>query len=288
MTGADPGAQIVGVFAAPHTPLLWRVLQDETADDLTAIEQNLSRLRDELAATRPDTIVMVSSDHLRQYTIGTVPAFVVGRGPVLRGTFPDEERAFGIPRRDVPGDPELATWLLGKRELPETFDLAFADELWLDHGFMVPLLYLVPELDVPVVPIHTNTMSLPVPVAARFAALGSFLRTAIESAPLSKRVAVVVSGHLATEIGGPRQFTGSSPDIEFDREAVVALNSGDLDRAVDLGGFDRLVAAGNMTHQYLNLVSGLAVAGGAVPTFADGTVCRFGTLPFFSWLEGAS
>ena len=110
------------------------------------------------------------------------------------------------------------------------------------------------------------------------------LMSAIESAPSTRRVAVLVSGHLATEIGGPRQFTGASPDSGFDEEAVAALASGDLDRAVALGSFDRLVAAGNMTHQYLNLVAGLAVAGGAVPTFAEGTICRYGTLPFFTWL----
>lgn len=287
MTGADPRAEVVGVFAAPHTPLLWRVLQSGPGDDLLAVERNLVALREQLAAVNADTIVMVSSDHLRQFVSGTIPAFLVGRGPTMRGTFPDEVRAFGIPYREVEGDPDLARWLLGARELPDAFDFAHSDELWLDHGFMVPLLYLLPDLDVPVVPIHTNTMSLPVPGAGRFSALGTFLRAAIESAPFPKRVAVLVSGHLATEIGGPRQFSGSSPDADFDREAVAALSSGNLADAVELGSFDRLVSAGNMTHQYLNLVAGLAAAAGAAPSLAEGTVCRFGTLPFFSWTGGS-
>jgi len=281
-------AEIVGVFAAPHTPLLWRALESEIPDDLQAVEQNLSLLREQIVARRPDTVVVVSSDHLRQYVIGTIPAFVIGRGPAMTGTHPDEERAFGLPRRTVEGDPELASSLLGPHQLPAAFDFAFSDEMWLDHGFMVPLLYLVPELDVPIVPIHTNTMSLPIPGAARFAELGTYLRDAIGAAPTDKRVAVVVSGHLATEIGGPKQFTGGSPDPEFDAEAVAVLASGRIDRAVEIGTFQGLVAAGNMSHQYLNLVTGAAVAGGRAATFAEGTVCRFGTLPFFSWFEGSS
>lgn len=279
-------AELVGVFAAPHTPLLWRALESDAAEDLQRVGENLAGFRDELATIQPETIVVVSSDHLRQFVTGTVPPFVVGRSPRIRGTFPDEVRAFGLPPCEMEGDPELAAQLLGTRELPEAFDLSFSDELWLDHGFIVPLLYLVPNLDVPILPVHANTMSLPMPAASRFAALGTFLRTAIASARSARRVAVVVSGHLATEIGGPRQFTGASPDESFDEEAVAVLASGDLDRAVALGSFDRLVAAGNMTHQYLNLLVGMAVAGGTVPTFAEGTVCRYGTLPFFSWPGG--
>lgn len=280
-------AEIVGVFAVPHTPLLWRALETEVPEDLSAVDDNLSLFREQLAQTRAETVVIVSSDHLRQYVIGTIPAFVVGRGPMMAGTHPDEIRAFGLPSRQVVGDPEVASWLLGRHELPEAFDYAFSDELWLDHGFMVPLLYLMPELDVPVVPIHANTMALPIPGAARFASLGNHLRAAIGSAPSDKRVAVVVSGHLATEIGGPRQFTGGSPDPDFDELGVAMLASGDLDQAIETCTFERLVAAGNMTHQYLNLVTGLAAAGGVPATFAEGTPSRYGNLPFLSWLEGA-
>ncbi len=276
-------AEIVLTLGVPHTPLLWRTMQEPVPDDLAPIRSEYQRLRALLDAARPDVIVMVASDHFRQLGTSNMPAFLIGKAPIMRGTHPNEERHFGMPRVDVPGDVELASMLLGGRQLPDRFDFSFSDEPWLDHAYIIPLLYLRPELDIPVVPVNTNCNAPPLPAARRFAQLGSYLRDAITGWSDDRRVAVVGSGHLAFELGGPRQFSGGSPGPEFDRAAVTWIRDGDVDAAVAGCSFDRMLSAGNLSFQYLNFLTCLTAAGGVPATSADGVMCRFGAEPFFVW-----
>lgn len=276
-------AEVVAVLGVPHTPLLWRTITAPLPQGLQQTAANFARCRSVLAAAQPDAVVLVASDHFGQLFTHNMPALMVGKAPVMRGTLPHEERSFGLPRSRVPGHPELARRIVGRHELPPGFDFAYSDEPWLDHGSMVPLLYLTPELDVPVVPILTNTIAPPIPRAGRFAALGGYLRETIAGWDGADRVAVIGSGHMAQDIGGPRHFLTDSIDPEFDAEAVAWMSAGDLDAAVAGCTFDRLLAAGNTTHQFLNLVTCLAAADSAPPVVAEATPSPFGMLPFFAW-----
>ena len=278
--------EIVLTLGVPHTPLLWNLTKPPVPEDVARVVAEYAHFRSLLADANPDTIVLVASDHFRQLMTINMPAFLIGKAPLMRGTHPNEEREFGIPQVNIPGDPELARVLLGHHELPAEFDFSFSDEPWLDHSFVVPLLYLTPDLEVPVVPVYTNCNAPPLPSAARFAALGDYLRNTINGSALERRVAVVASGHLAFELGGPRQFLGESPDGEFDEKAVSWMERGDLDGAVAGCGFDRLNDAGNLTFQFLNFVTALSAAGGFPATRAAGIACRFGNEPFFAWAEG--
>ncbi len=276
-------AEIVLTAGVPHTPLLWRLLKPPIPDDLRDVAANFDRFRELLLAARPDVIVLVASDHFRQLVTSNMPAFMVGKAAEMRGTHPNEERAFGLPPVTVPGDPEVAKLLLGHFQLPAGFDFAYSDEPWLDHAFMVPLLYLTPQLDVPVVPVYTNTNAPPIPSARRFVDLGRHVRASILGASLPRRVSVIGTGHLAFELGGPRQFLGASPDPEFDRQARLWMSQGALEEAVRVCTFDRLLAAGNLTFQFLNFLTLLGVAGGRPAVIAEAPPCRFGHEPFFAW-----
>ena len=57
---------------------------------------------------------------------------------------------------------------LYKFGLHDKFDLASAHELRLDHSLVVPLHFLNPSMEVPVVPIYTNGFASPLPLATRF------------------------------------------------------------------------------------------------------------------------
>lgn len=277
---------VVCTLGVPHTPLLWRLLADETPDDLVHVVARFEQFRDLLEESRPDAIVLVATDHFRQHTTANMPAFLVGKAPQMLGTHPNEERHFGLPRKVIPGAPDIATAILGTHELAGSFDFAFTDEPWLDHAYMVPLLYLTPELDIPVVPVNTNCNAPPIPTARRFAELGRFLRDRIQGAPEPARVAVVVSGHLSYELGGPRQFAGVSPGPDFDEEAIGWVAAGDVEAAIEGATFDRMLQAGNLTFQFLNFIAAMTVVGGAPATIAEGIACRFGTEPFFAWSAG--
>jgi len=276
-------AEIVLTLAVPHTPLLWRALRVPLPSDLAGVAASFSRFRTLLEAERPDVLVVVGSDHLRSMTTSNMPAFLIGKATEIRGTLPSEQRAFGLPASIVPGHRELAAHLLGGRQLPSGFDFSFSDEPWLDHSFMMPLLHLTPDLDIPIVPIHTNTNAPPLPLASRFRALGTYLREAIATWPGPERVAVVGTGHLSFELGGPRQFSSMSLDPEFDGLVLDSLRQGDGARLVEVASYQRMLAAGNLTFQCLNFITCLAASGETPATIAEAVPSRFGNEPFMAW-----
>ncbi|HSL26350.1 MAG TPA: extradiol ring-cleavage dioxygenase [Acidimicrobiia bacterium] len=276
-------AEIVLTLGVPHTPLLWTALRAPVPDDLLAVAARFRSFREKVIAAKPDAIVIIGSDHLRQFMTSNMPAFLIGKADTMRGTHPSEQRSFGLPASELRGHCGLASALLGRTQLPIGVDFSFSDEPWLDHAFMVPLLYLTPALEIPVVPVHTNTNAPPIPHASRFVALGRYLREAIHRSDDADRVAVIGSGHLAFELGGPRQFLGRSPDPEFDRIAVELIAAGDGEGLVRFCAYDRLLAAGNLSFQFLNFLTCTAVAGERPAVEAGAVTCRFGSEPFFAW-----
>lgn len=276
-------AELVAILGVPHNPLLWRPMRDPIPEDLQRTSANFAAFRQALSDSRPDVLVVVASDHARAFSHVNSPAFCIGKAPHFVCTYENEIRTFGLDGWEVAGDTELAGWLLGGLELAGGFDFAMSNEWLLDHAFAIPLVYLT-DLDVPVVPVHANAAIPPLPPARRFADLGTYLAEAIEAAPFDKRVALVTSGHLATEVGGPKQFLGGdSPDQEFDDQAVAWMRDGDLEAAVAGCTLERLLAAGNVTAQYLNFITALAAAGGRPASFAEGTPSRYAAGPFFRW-----
>ena len=69
-----------------------------------------------------------------------------------------------MPRYTVRGHVPLAKALF-KYGLHDKFDLAAAHELRLDHSLVVPLHFLNPSMELPVVPIYTNGFASPLPLA---------------------------------------------------------------------------------------------------------------------------
>jgi len=276
-------ARIVGIAGVTHNPLMWSMLREDPPPDLDGTQMRMRDLARRIREVGPDILVVVASDHLHMQFTSNMPAFMVGKAPEMRAGFPSEKRSFGLPPGTVRGHPALAAHLLGGEELTGSIDFAFSDEPWLDHSFLVPLLLLTPAFDIPVVPVFTNANSPPIPTAARFAALGDHLRSAIDSYPGSERVVVLGSGHFAHELGGPRQFLGVSPDPGFDQEAVGWMRDGDLAAAQANATFARLTAAGNESYQFLNFVTCLATAEGRGAQVAVAEETRFGGLPFLWW-----
>jgi aromatic ring-opening dioxygenase catalytic subunit (LigB family) len=274
-------AELVAVLGVPHNPLLYLTMRDPIPDDLVATSQMYGTFANRLAELEVDSVVVVGSDHLRKFTHDNSPAFVVGKASRFATTYENEQRHFGLDSWEVKGDEELAARLLnGATDI----DLALSNEWVLDHAFAVPLRFLRPGWDLPVVPVHTNTNIPPIPRAARFARLGTHIADTVAAAPIVRRIAVVATGHLATDIGGPKGFLGgASPDPEFDSEAVEWMRSGDLAGAIAGCNFPRLVEAGNVTPQFLNFVTALAATGGRPADVAEGVASRFAAGPFFFW-----
>ena len=141
------------------------------------------------------------------------------------------------------------------------FDFAFSNELRVDHSITCPIITTRPQADLPIVPIYTNIFAPPLPQPWRFVELGRTLRRLIEAWPSDQRVAVIGTGHLSLELGGPRQFGPHGPDPEFDRKAVQWIANGDIEGALQDVTLESLWTPGNATHGFLDFMLMMGVAG---------------------------
>ena len=83
-------------------------------------------------------------------------------------------------------------------------DFAYSDEFIVDHAFTVPLNFMRPQADLPVVPIFLNFMAPPIRAARRYLKIGRIVRTIIEEWEEPMRVAVITTtGHMTNGVGGP-------------------------------------------------------------------------------------
>lgn len=275
-------AKLVMAAATPHNPLLWRVMRDPMPDDLVPVARNFATIRDTVRELGVDVIVVIGTDHIRQFYLDNLPAFIIGKAESYHGTFQNEVRTFGMEHVELQGHRELADAISGRELLDGPIDFAVSHEWRLDHSFVLPLQYITPSLDIPIVPIHANSTLQPLPAPARFAALGEHVADSIRRWESDARVAILTSGHMSTDIGGPKQFAGA-PDPEFDAQAVEWMRDGDLAGAIEGCTYGRIMGAGNVTYQYVNIIAALAAMGGAPADLAEATGSRFAASPFFLW-----
>jgi protocatechuate 4,5-dioxygenase beta chain len=212
-----------------------------------------------------------------------MPQFLVGKAPYYDANYYNEEREFGLPRMLLQGDEELSAYLL-RQGLDEGFDLAFSNELRVDHSITCPLITLRPTADLPIVPIYTNIFAPPLPQPRRFVELGKAIRRLVEAWPSDKRVAIIGTGHLSLELGGPRQFGPHGPDPEFDRRAVSWIAAGDLESALAEVSLDSLWLPGNATHGFMDFMLMMGVAGENVKADYTDSLDLFHTMEaYFTW-----
>jgi protocatechuate 4,5-dioxygenase beta chain len=279
-------AEIVAVIASTHHPFYYRASTstgDERppfADEWTA---KILAFRETLTRANPDVLVMVGSDHFHQLWLDNMPQFLVGKAPVYDANWYNEEREFGLPRMTLRGQEDLSAHIL-RAGLDSGFDLAFSNELRIDHSVTCPIITLRPEADLPIVPIYTNIFAPPLPRPARFVKLGEAIRRIVEQWPSHLRVAVIGTGHLSLELGGPRQFGPHGPDPDFDRRAVEWIANGDLDNCLREVTLDSLHAPGNATHGFMDFMLMMGVAGaGAKADYVD-SLDLFHTMEaYFTW-----
>jgi protocatechuate 4,5-dioxygenase beta chain len=279
-------ATVAAVIASTHHPFYYRASTSTGEDRPPFADEWVAKIeafRQTLTRARPDLLVMVGSDHFHQFWLDNLPQFLVGKAPVYDANFYNEEREFGLPRMVLRGHEELSAYLL-REGLDAGFDLAFSNELRIDHSITCPIITLRPEADLPIVPVYTNIFAPPMPQPKRFVQLGKAIREIVESWPGQERVAIIGTGHLSLELGGPRQFGPHGPDPEFDRMAVEWIASGDLDSALSQVSLESLWKPGNATHGFMDFMLMMGVAGeNAKADYVD-SLDLFHTMEaYFTW-----
>jgi protocatechuate 4,5-dioxygenase beta chain len=279
-------ATVAAVIASTHHPFYLRAstappetrppFADEWVAKITAFRETLTR-------ANPDVLVMVGSDHFHQLWLDNMPQFLIGKAPYYDANYYNEEREFCLPRMCLPGHEALSGYLL-REGIDAGFDLAFSNELRVDHSITCPIITLRPEADLPIVPVYTNIFAPPMPQPRRFVELGRLLRRLVEAWPSDQRVAIIGTGHLSLELGGPRQFGPHGPDPEFDRKAVEWIANSDIEGCLREVTLDSLWQPGNATHGFMDFMLMMGVVGDNIRADYVDTLDLFHTMEaYFTW-----
>ena len=206
-----------------------------------AFYESFHAMREAMEATKPDALVVVAAEHFANFFMDNMPALAVGMAQHYEGPIEDEAW-LGIDRVRVPGDADLSRRLIER--VMQRSDVAYAQEWKLDHGIMVPLHFLTPRYDLPVVPININCQGPPLIPLTRAWEFGRALREAIDDAP--ERIALVGTGGISHWPATPDSGTiNEAWDREFmerwcanDRDALCSYSDEATYRDAGQGGFE--------------------------------------------------
>jgi aromatic ring-opening dioxygenase catalytic subunit (LigB family) len=268
-------AQVVTAMALTHSPGLtgWfdRAPEDQRRDARRALDE----MRDRLRAARPDVILLFSNDHLLNWPINNTPEYTVGIGAEHVGPADWYDEWLALEKYRIPGHPAFARYLVNegaRRRLA----FAYRRDMQFDDGVSVPMHYLNPEGDIALVPVTMNCTVPPIPTPARAYEVGTTLREMVQAYPGAERVAVVATGGLSHEPGGPRYFW---VDEEFDRWFLDLLRKGDHAALLHECTLDRMEAAGSGgTAELLAWMVALAFTTGPAEVLAY--------MPAIAWRSG--
>jgi 2,3-dihydroxyphenylpropionate 1,2-dioxygenase len=258
------------VFAgiSSHAPgITGRVAMAEPAV-VQAFHDEYRRMGDRLAAARPDALIIVTAEHFANFFMNNMPAFAVGMANEYEG--PIEDPAWlGIERRKVPGDAALSLQLI--KGLMETVDVAYAEEWKFDHGIMVPLHFLTPRYELPVIPMNINCQGPPLTPLTRAWAFGEAIRQAADAAP--RRIALVGAGGISH---WPATPDSGKVNEAWDREFLRAWCANDKPSMVSYSDEATYRDAGQGGFEIRALIAVAAAARGR------GVVQHYRPIPIFS------
>ena len=142
-----PHGHVAAVIASTHHPFYYRASTVDRRGP-AAVRRRVGRarssaFRETLTRAEPDVLVMVGSDHFHQLWLDNMPQFLVGKAPFYDANWYNEEREFGLPRMTLRGQEDLSAHLL-RDGLDAGFDLAFSNELRIDHSITCPIITLRP------------------------------------------------------------------------------------------------------------------------------------------------
>ncbi|HEY1293387.1 MAG TPA: hypothetical protein VGJ60_09920 [Chloroflexota bacterium] len=290
--------QLVGAFACSHAGFLITHFDQASPERRDAVYAGFATMRERIASLAPDALIVVATDHGRIYPLNHQPQFVIGVGPRARGI-----GDAGLPACEVAVHQPVAQALL-EGCIEEGVDLAYSEDVQVDHSFVTPLMLITPELDIPIVPIVQNCRMRPMPTLRRSRAVGQAIGRAIRTSRRPERVVIIGTGGLSHWVGDERRrsfvrqpagtryaheseyplvlpVTGPINET-FDTEFLQTLVRGQAAEFIGEWADDRLEeTAGNGAHEIRNW---LLIAG--VADDAPAEVLAYAAVP--EWLTGSA
>jgi aromatic ring-opening dioxygenase catalytic subunit (LigB family) len=213
--------------ACSHAPGITARADRADTQSRQALEGALRRMGADIRATRPDALVVVAAEHFANFFMNNMPAFAIGMADGYEGPIEDEG-FLRIKRTRVPGNKALSRKLI--EGVMQTVDVAYAEEWKFDHGISVPLHFLTPDYDLPVIPANINCQGPPLTPLRRAWAFGEALRSAADAVP--ERIALVATGGISHWPATP-----DSGKIN-DRDALLSYSDAEIYREAGQGGFE--------------------------------------------------
>jgi aromatic ring-opening dioxygenase catalytic subunit (LigB family) len=267
--------QIVAAMAMTHSPGLtgWFTRAPQEHQQLAL--QAIAEMRRRLEAARPDVLVMFSNDHLLNWPMNNIPEYTVGIGEEHVGPADWFDEWLGMEKYRVPGHPTLARFVVNETAR-RGLALSYLRAMQFDDGISVPTHFLNPDARFSLVPVTMNCTVPPIPSPIRAYEVGCVLREVIHAFPGPDRIAVIATGGLSHEPGGPRYFWVDEP---FDRWFLDLLKRGDHQALLNECTLPRMEEAGSGgTAELLAWILVLALTRGPADVLAY--------MPAVAWRSG--
>jgi aromatic ring-opening dioxygenase catalytic subunit (LigB family) len=246
-------AQITGIFAASHTPVMLnfpQAIPDALRNDIFEAFGDIGRA---ISNARPQALVVISDDHVHNFFLNNLPSLCIGAAE----KYPTPvEHWLKAEKRVLPGDAALGAYLL-QHAMANDFDPSLSMELTLDHGILTPLELGGVPASIPIVPILVNCVQPPLPSMARCYAFGRWLGQALREYTGIERVCILATGGLSHDLATPRM---GMLNEDFDREFLARLQAGDADGAISYAR-DHVHLAGNGAEEVRMWLVAMGAAG---------------------------
>ena len=268
-------ATIVAAMARTHSPGLTGWFDAAPKGQQEEALRATAEMRERLAAARPDVVIAFSNDHLLNWPINNTPEYTVGIAAEHVGPADWYDEWLALSKYRIPGHPALARYIVNdgaRRRLA----LAYLREMKFDDGISVPMHYLNPDGAIPLIPVTMNCTVPPIPTPERAYQVGSVLRDMLKAYPGKERIAILATGGLSHEPGGPRYFW---VDEEFDLWFLDLLKKGDHEALLRDCTLERMEEAGSGgTAELLSWILAMAFTTGPAEVLAY--------MPAIAWRSG--
>ena len=292
---------IVGAFATSHAytfqePETWdvrrersktnvskktgRPASDTAAAQAETLEDNRRRyapirdahgkIRERLATANADAVLLIGDDQAENFTADNMPQLLIYTGEDYLADDWDRKHS-----ARVANQPEIARKLVAGA-VEEGFDVSwsnrFKDDKLLSHAHTEPILYLVRDSGIPVIPLFVNAVHPPAPSAARCYAFGQALARVIRKS-VDKRVVLCASGGLshfspshpwAHHVGS--RYVGDI-SVDFDRQIVEWMRMGEGEKLARFSANELIENGEAELRQWIVMLGALGALGAVKPEF---------------------
>ncbi|MDG0977673.1 extradiol ring-cleavage dioxygenase [Ilumatobacter sp.] len=216
------------------------------------------QMRVDLEASKPDAIVVIAAEHFANFFMNNMPSFALGMADSYDGPIEDPGW-LGIDKHQVPGNRDLSHRFI--EQVMHTSDVSYAEEWKFDHGIMVPLHFLTPRYDTPVIPVNINCQGPPLSPLHRSWTFGESLRAACDALP--ERIAIVGTGGISH---WPATPDSGKINVEWDLDFMDRWCRNDRAALLDYDDLTVYADAGQGGFEIRTFISVAAAAAGATGT----------------------